>query len=213
MELIEDELGLAIADGAQVLRADFSRMLPRIRQGRLQRELVVRASRLRGAHEPARAVDATAGLGEDALLLAAAGFSVTLFERDATIAALLRDGLRRARDIPELEPIVSRMELVEADSIVAMPGMSPSPDVVYLDPMFPARRKRAATKKKLQIIQQLESPCEDEELLLRAALEAHPRKIVVKRPLKGPYLGGLKPSHSFAGKVVRYDCIVPAAMG
>ncbi len=49
----------------------------------------------------------------------------------------------------------------------------------------------------------------DEEALLRAALAAHPRKVVIKRPVKGPHLAGVKPSHSVAGKAVRYDCIVP----
>lgn len=82
--------------------------------------------------------------------------------------------------------------------------------MVYLDPMFPERRRRAATNKKLQLFQRLERPCEDEEALMHAALAAHPRKLVVKRPLKGPHLAGLKPSSSLAGKVVRYDVYVPA---
>ena len=40
-----------------------------------------------------------------------------------------------------------------------------TPDVVFLDPMFPERRRRAATNKKLQLFQRLERPCEDEEAL------------------------------------------------
>jgi 16S rRNA (guanine1516-N2)-methyltransferase len=191
------------------LHADFSRMLPRLRANNLQRELLVRAARIRGVDGPLRAVDATAGLGEDALLLAAAGFLVTMYERNAVVAAMLREGLERAREDDRLAEIVGRMELVEGDSIQALSTMKTSPDVVYLDPMFPARRKSAATKKKLQFIRQLEKPCPDEEELLRAALAARPRKVVVKRPLKGPHLAGVKPSSSFAGKVVRYDCIVP----
>ena len=35
------------------------------------------------------------------------------------------------------------------------------------------------------------------------------RKVVVKRPVKGPHLAGVKPSYAIAGKAVRYDCIVP----
>ena len=46
--------------------------------------------------EHPRAVDATAGLGEDSLLLAAAGFEVTLCEADPVIAVLLEDALTRA---------------------------------------------------------------------------------------------------------------------
>ncbi|MDO4798103.1 MAG: class I SAM-dependent methyltransferase [Coriobacteriales bacterium] len=208
-ELVEDDAGLSLVGGGQVLRADFSRMLPRLRQPNLSRELLVRAARIRGAQGVLRAVDATAGLGEDALLLAAAGFWVRLFERDPLIAALVDDGLRRARQTPELAEVASRMELVAGDSVQGLATLPWTPDVVYLDPMFPERRRKAATKKKLQLIQQLERPCEDEEGLLRAALAAGPRKVVVKRPLKGPCLGSVKPSHSVRGKVVRYDVIVP----
>lgn len=210
--LREDERGVALTGDGMELRGDFSRMLPRLRHGALQRELLVRAARVRGVDAPT-AVDATAGLGEDALLLAAAGFSVTLCEHDPVIAVLLRDALRRAAEDDRLRDVVARMRLVEADSVEVLEGLAASPDVVYLDPMFPERRKAAVTNKKLQLLQRLERPCPDEEALVRAAISAHPRKVVVKRPLKGPNLGGVKPSSSLSGKVVRYDVIVPPREG
>ena len=210
--LREDERGVALTGDGMELRGDFSRMLPRLRHGALQRELLVRAARVRGVDAPT-AVDATAGLGEDALLLAAAGFSVTLCEHDPVIAALLRDALRRAAEDDRLRDVVARMRLVEAESVEVLEGLAASPDVVYLDPMFPERRKAAVTNKKLQLLQRLERPCPDEEALVRAAISAHPRKVVVKRPLKGPNLGGVKPSSSLSGKVVRYDVIVPPREG
>lgn len=256
-----DDAGLALVDGDLELRGDFARMLGRVRPGVVQRELLVRAAKVkprarvglraskdsdvasgsgqvahvseevdegaasggsasfRGGSSEAvlaqaaadaslpTAVDATAGLGEDALLLAAAGFSVRLYERNPVIAALLRDALRRAREIPQLADATSRMELVEADSVDALAQLEFTPDVVVLDPMFPARRKSASVKKKLQLIQRLEVPCESEDALLDAALAARPRKVVVKRPSKGPYLAGVKPSYSLEGKAVRYDVI------
>ncbi len=209
LELREDERGLALLGDGLELRGDLSRMLPRLRRDRLSRELLVRAARVRGVGHPT-AVDATAGLGEDSLLLAAAGFAVTLCERDRVIAALLRDALGRARETNGLAEAAARMALVEGDAVEVLAALGEAPDVVYLDPMFPERRRRAATNKKLQLFQRLERPCEDEETLMRAALAAHPRKLVVKRPLKGPHLAGLKPSSSLAGKVVRYDVYVPA---
>ena len=190
------------------LRADFARLLPRLRPDRLGRELLVRAARVRGVEAPT-AVDATAGLGEDSLLLAAAGFTVTMFERDPVIAALLRDALERASNDPRLAGVVARMELVEGDSVAGLRELGFLPDVVFLDPMFPGRTKSAAVKKKFQLLHHLERPCEDEEGLLSAALAARPRKIVIKRPPKGPWLSGVKPSHSVAGKAVRYDVIAP----
>ena len=208
LSFLRDEQGLALAYGGMVLRGDFSKMLPRLRADRLARELLVRAARVRGVDAPT-AVDATAGSGEDSLLLAAAGFTVTLIERDPAIAALLADALARAGQDPRLAEIVERMQLIEGDAVEVLPALGFSPHVVFLDPMFPAKRKDAATNKKLQILQVLEKPCDNEEALLAAALAAHPRKVVVKRPLKGPALAGAKPSSSLSGKVVRFDIIVP----
>lgn len=208
VELRRDADGLALVGEGMVLRADFSRLLPRLRSDRLSRELLVRAARVRGVEAPT-AVDATAGLGEDSLLLAAAGFSVRLYEKDQVIATLLRDALERAAALPELSDVVARMELLEEDSVEALPHLGFSPDVVLLDPMFPERTKSAAVKKKFQLLHHLERPCENEGELLDAALAACPRKIVIKRPPKGPVLAGVKPSYQVTGKAVRYDVIVP----
>jgi 16S rRNA (guanine1516-N2)-methyltransferase len=207
--LVNDpESGLSLVWRDQVVRADFSSMLPRLRQGPLHKELLVRAAKLKGVPHPV-AVDATAGLGEDSLLLAAAGFEVTLFERDSLIAALLRDAVLRARDNPTLAAAANRMHVIEGDSIAGLRNLEASPDVVFLDPMFPARTKSAAVKKKLQVIQLLEEPCDDEAQLMEAALAARPRKVIIKRPIKGPHLAGIKPSYSLTGKAVRYDVLVP----
>ena len=204
--LVRDAGILSLVSDGMRLSGDFSKLLPRVRGGRLGSELLVRAARLKGGPGHPTAVDGTAGLGEDSFLLAAAGFDVTLFERDAAIAALLADALERAAADPGLAAIASRMHLVEADAVNAMAELDFTPDLVYLDPMFPAKRGSAQAKKKLQMLQMLERPCEDEDELLEAVFAAAPAKIVVKRPVKGPYLAGRKPSHSVSGKLVRYDC-------
>ena len=202
---IYDE-GLTLVGEGMELRGDFMRLLPRLRSDRVRSELLVKAARIKGVEAPV-VVDATAGLGEDSLLLAAAGFHVDLYERDAVIAALLRDALDRAGNEPQLTDAVARMTLHEEDSIAALRSLEMAPDVVLLDPMFPARTKSAQVKKKFQLLHHLESPCEDEAALLDAAIAAHSRKVVIKRPPKGPYLAGKKPSYSLTGKAVRYDVI------
>ena len=230
---------LTLAGDGMELAADFRELLPRVRHDRLGRELLVKAARVKGEAAPT-AFDATAGLGEDSLLLAAAGFSVTMCESDPVIAALLADALARAAEDPELAGIVARMTLVQGDSVELLPrlgsadgegaaaggaggegaaaggasatgalALAGSPDVVYLDPMFPARTKSAAVKKKFQLLHRLETPCANEDELMAAALAAKPRKVVVKRPIKAPVLAGVRPSHSIQGKAVRYDVIVP----
>ena len=88
LELIGKSEGLTLTDGTMELRADFGRMLPRLKQGRLQQELLVKATRIKGAEQP-WAIDSTAGFGEVSLLLAAAGFTVDLYEQDCVISALI----------------------------------------------------------------------------------------------------------------------------
>ena len=200
--------GLSLTDGSLSMRGDFTRLIPRLTHANLTHELLVKAAKDRRAGNPPTAVDATAGMGEDSLLLAASGFEVFLYEADPVIAALLSDTLRRAAAVPELAEAVGRMHFTQGDSIRAMRQLSFTPDVVVLDPMFPERTKSAQVRKKFQLIHQLEAPSGDEAELMDAARAAGPRRIVVKRPLKGPFLADVKPSYSLKGKAVRYDCIV-----
>lgn len=209
LELRHDENGLMLEGDGMVLRASFDDMKRRLLPGKINRELLVRACKIKGVAAP-RLVDATAGLGQDSLLLAAAGFTVILFECNPVIALLLVDAVERARLDSELAEVASRMHVMEGDSVAALRAFDESVDVIYLDPMFPGRMKSAAVKKKFQLLHKLEAPCDDEAALLDAALAARPRKVVIKRPLKGPYLGGVKPDYELRGKAVRYDCIVIA---
>jgi len=207
-KLVKTAEGLTLTDGKEAVLGDFSRLLPRLARGNLGGEHLVRAVKLKGVEEPF-VVDATAGLGEDSFLLAAAGCRVLLYEKDPVIAALLRDAWERAISDPATAPIAARMTVVEGDSIASLPTLDPPPDVVFLDPMFPERKKTALVKKKFQLLHLLERPCENERELLDAAFAARPKRIVIKRPAKGPYLAGVKPSYSLPGSAVRFDCIVP----
>lgn len=200
--------GLTLTDGELELRGDFTTELSRLKYNNLTHEFIVKAAKIKNPDHELIAVDATAGMGEDSILLAAAGFTVELYEYNHVIAELLRDALDRAANIPELSEIVSRMHLHEENSIEALKQLNYVPDVVVLDPMFPERQKSASVKKKFQLLQRLESPCGDENELMAAALSSGAHKIVVKRPAKGPCLAGIKPSYSLEGKAIRYDCIV-----
>ena len=206
LTLRRDENGLALLWEDQILRGDFTKMLPRLKPNNLSQELLVRTAKLKDLDHTPVAIDATAGLGDDSLLLAAAGFHVTMFEKNPVIFELLSDAHTRAKEIPELADIVSRMILVHGDSMEAMASLDFTPDIILLDPMFPARQKSALVKKKLQMIQKLEVPCMDEKELILTAMKAGPKKLIIKRPPKGPYLADYKPDFSNAGKAVRFDC-------
>lgn len=207
LTLVLDRDGLSLVGYGLTLRGDFEEMLHRLTNGRLSHEMLVKLAKTASPHPTA--VDATAGMGEDALLLAAAGYEVTLFEQDAVIAALLRDTMTRARKHPVLKEIVARMTLIEGNSIAGMVSLEKAPDIIYLDPMFPARKKSGLINKKLQLLQKLEQPCTEEAELVGAALSLKPKKIIIKRPLNGAFLAGRKPSYTVKGKAIRYDVLVP----
>ena len=196
--------GVSLTGYGLSYQGDFENMLHRVTNGRLQHEMLIRAAK---SDKPGRkAIDATAGMGEDAFLLAAQGYEVTLFEQNPVIAVLLKDALRRAKKHPVLKDIASRMNLVQDNSVEGMSKLLDPVDVIYLDPMFPARQKSSLINKKLQLIQKLEPPCSEETDLFDAAISASPSKIIVKRPLKSEFLAGRKPSYTLNGKAIRYDC-------
>ena len=101
------------------------------------------------------------------------------------------------------------MTLIRGDSISALPQLTVCPDVIYLDPMFPERKKSGLIKKKFQLLQQLESPCCNEDDLLHSALAAGPKRVVIKRPLREAPLAGVRPAFSLCGKTIRFDCVMP----
>lgn len=206
LTLVMDDTGLSLTGYGMRYQGDFSRMLKRVEKGRLRQEMLVRIAKTKSEHPVA--VDAAAGMGEDAFLLAAAGYEVYLFEKDAVIAALLKDAMNRAMEDSRLCEIIGRMYLTEGDSLTLMPRLSVQPEIVYLDPMFPPRRKSGLIHKKLQLIQKLEQPCADEAELYDAAVSLRPKKIIIKRPLNGALLADKKPGYTIKGKAIRYDVIV-----
>ncbi len=205
-----DEKGIFLMYDNMTMQGDFSKMIKRIKQNNLQSEMLVKAAKIKGKKEDLVAIDATAGLGEDSFLLAAAGFTVHLYESNPVIAVLLEDALERAKKDMSISEIASRMILHKEDSTTNMKKLEITPDVVVLDPMFPARNKSSLIKKKFQILHQLEFPCSNEKEMIESAISMKPHKVVIKRPAKASYLNDVKPSYSLNGNSIRYDCIVIA---
>ena len=208
LHLVLSDQGLFLSDGNLSYGGDFTALLPRVKENKLGGELLVKAAKPKSFADAPRLFDATAGLGEDSFLLAAAGFQVTLCEQNPVIYALLADALKRGRENERLLPILSRMTLLFGDSIPRLQEANEEYDVVYLDPMFPARQKSGLVKKKFQLLQQLEAPDGNGDELFATALSAKPKKIIVKRPKNAPPLGGTPPSYAISGDTIRYDCIV-----
>ena len=155
-------------------------------------------------------VDATAGLGRDAFLLASLGARVTLIERSKKMHALLTDGLARAAaEGGQYAETVARMTLLHGDSCELLPDLKPQ--VILVDPMHPPRGNTALVKKEMRQIREIVGTDPDAERLMQVALEAALNRVVLKWPLRAEPMAGLrKPSHQILGTSTRYDVFVKA---
>lgn len=204
----DDRLVLCDSDGAGPgVSVDFAH-LP-VRHGRVQvskREPLGHAF----GRDVRTIVDATAGLGQDAFLLACMGFEVTAVERSPVLFALLENGLERARNDGRLSKAIGdRLHLVHSEATEFLESLEPKPDAVYLDPMFPPKRKKSAlAKKSVRVVRALVGDDPDAGALLNIALLNATRRVVVKRPDDAPPLMP-RPVASHGGKTVRYDVYHP----
>ena len=172
--------------------------------------MIAKAIGISGKFVPS-VLDLTAGLGGDGFVLASLGCTLQLIERNPIVYLLLRDGLDRAlvasQEDPKLAQIIQRINLLANESANYLDTLSESdyPDVIYLDPMFPARKKSAQVKKEMQALHQIVGSDDDASSVLERALTKAKYRIVVKRPAHSNYLGMIKPSYSLEGKSTRYD--------
>lgn len=157
-------------------------------------------------------IDATAGLGLDAFILACAGWHVTLIEQSTLIHALLEDGIRRGLQCTDdgtlsaqlTRQALARMCLCPAGSSLDILPTLPEAHAIYLDPMFPDREKSARVKKNRYLLQQVHGEEASGNNLLPLALTLT-RKVVVKRPLRAQPLQNIKPFAAIKGKTSRFD--------
>lgn len=171
-----------------------------------RKEAIAKAVGIKGQTLP-RVMDATAGLGRDAFVLASLGCHVDMLERSPVVAALLENGLARATQVPELTGgVANRMRLFHGVSYAMLKGwQEAAPDVIYLDPMFPHKKKSALVKKDMRLFQQLLGPDEDADRLLQPALDLALHRVVVKRPDSAPWLDNRAPHMAIKSKKHRFD--------
>ena len=148
--------------------------------------------------------DATGGLGRDAFVLADLGCDVTLCERVPVLAWLPDHAVQAAAvsGVDQIRDAAERMSVLAGDSKTLR---APAGTVIYLDPMFPERKKAAAVKKEAVMLQHLADQVDDGESLWQWAWDQPVERVVVKRPLRAPILGHIRPAHTLKGKSVRFD--------
>ncbi len=150
-------------------------------------------------------VDATGGWGGDAMLMCMQGYRVILIERLPLMAALLDDAFSRLASsqwVAKNEIIVP--QVLCGDAAELLPQFEAMADCIYLDPMFPAKKKKkAATNKQMQLLQWLAGADDDASQLAEIAKQTFPR-LAVKRPdYAEPLIAN--PDAQFSSKLVHYD--------
>ena len=150
--------------------------------------------------------DVTAGYGIDGFYLASFGCKVTMIERYPAVWALLRDGLLRAADDSRTALIVkNNISLLRGDARDVLTHHNRRFDTIYLDPMYPHRRKSALNKQKMRVLKSLVGDDRDQMRLFEAAKNYAVGRIVVKRPLTAPLIGKQSPSYQVKAQSSRYD--------
>lgn len=144
-------------------------------------------------------VDATAGIGRDALALVAAGFEVTCCERALLVVELWQDAL--ARHQPRGLRFVAVDAVAYLDDVA---GTERAPEAVFLDPMYPHLDRKALQQREMRLLRAAAGDDLDVEVLFAAARRAARSRVVVKRPKKAPPLAN-DVAHSWTGASTRLD--------
>jgi len=169
-------------------------------------------------------LDATAGLAGDAFVLATLGCPITLIERSPVIFTLIENAVERASLNERFQTILQQgFHLINGDAndyiISALKTKKTDedekehsnitavmpPDVIYIDPMYPERKKSALVKKDMQILQRLHGKDDNTSELLENALLFAKKRVVVKRPVNAETLSKKIPNASIKSKKTRYD--------
>ncbi len=153
-------------------------------------------------------LDMTAGLGRDALLLAVAGNEVLAVEKSKELFEELTSALVKLRE-NRLMKDWQNISFLNANSIDFLRMTAQEFDVIYLDPMFPKTNKTGLAKREMQMLRDLDDEAQNNELdLFNLALEKTKSKVILKRPVKAPFITDTKPNYQIKGTISRFDVYI-----
>lgn|SRR3990167_1166137 len=181
--------------------------LYRLNHATLKNELLARAIGISPKDHP-KIIDATAGLGRDSMILAALGYEVTMLEKSPVLYHMLQDAFHHASTNETLVPLIQKLRLIQTDASLWLKQIDPAdrPDVIYMDPMFPERKKSAFVRKEMVFLQNLLGKDDNVLDLLQSALACAKKRVVIKRPRLAQEISINKGPHfSITGKSSRFD--------
>lgn len=184
-------------------------------------QAIAKAIGLKQGSQAPYVLDVTAGLAKDAFVLANLGCKVLMIEQSPILVEMVNNAIRRAKTSESFTPLLNNgFEIILDNSIDYLKSLVAKeqqeklfPDVIYLDPMYPDRKKAASVKKNMQLLQKLHSEetqaNHDQHQLLLLARKAAKKRIVVKRPKGAENIASLKPAFTVESKKTRYDIYLP----
>ncbi|MBX9597379.1 MAG: class I SAM-dependent methyltransferase [Burkholderiales bacterium] len=170
----------------------------------LKREILLQAINLRtGTDELLEALDLTAGLGRDSILMALAGFRVTMLENNPYLAIILNYlSINFCAQLKLTVQYISNDKYLQTNS--------QKYHVIYFDPMF-ADGKSSLAKKDMQLIDLMikfvsDSAFVNNEEVFNLAYAHCLHKLVIKRDNKQRCLiPKPDPTYVKSGKTIRFD--------
>ncbi|NKB32050.1 MAG: SAM-dependent methyltransferase [Pseudomonadales bacterium] len=150
-------------------------------------------------------LDATAGLGTDSFLFTIAGCFVMALEQNPIVFALLSDGIERYVQLGKTQADALSALEIRHENFLQPDIQIEQVQVVYLDPMFPAKSNSAQAKKGMTYLQDVVGKNANGEALFAEAEAIAIERIVVKRAKNSPFISDREPNLSFKGSSSRFD--------
>lgn len=216
----KNQLSLLV-DGLSVA-PEWDKLQRRVVSAGRKSELLLQAAKITA---DSQVIDATAGFGQDSLILASSGAQVIMLEQQPIMALLLLAEQQRMSLQPNWQKLMSRLTIVNTDALAFFNSKlttidSNSIDVIYLDPMFPEDSyqdrktgKGAKVNKQMQALHQLAAPptIAQEQQLLQSAQhliknnEQQSGRVIVKRPVQAPLFANQAATESWHNAALRFD--------
>ncbi|CAL4324691.1 class I SAM-dependent methyltransferase [Buchnera aphidicola] len=151
-------------------------------------------------------LDSTAGVGKDSFIFFSHGCKVTMVEKNPILSILLYDGLYRGFQNHKIGILMKKnIQLIYNTSNNLKKIKILKPDVIYLDPMFPQKKKKSLPKKNMQTIQKLIGNDTDSHILFQQCKQFAKNRIVVKRKMTSKYISNDLPDFNIKTKKHRFD--------
>ncbi len=216
----KNQLSLLV-DGLSVA-PEWDKLQRRVVSAGRKTELLLQAAKITA---DSQVIDATAGFGQDSLILASSGAQVIMLEQQPIMALLLLAEQQRMSLQPNWQKLMSRLTIVNTDALAFFNSKlttidSNSIDVIYLDPMFPEDSyqdrktgKGAKVNKQMQALHQLAAPptIAQEQQLLQSAQhliknnKQQSGRVIVKRPVQAPLFADQAATESWHNAALRFD--------